>query len=393
MATDPSSWHHHWVRRIDDTRYVDSPAQRRILTEGRNRVFGMPYLVYMPERDRVFMVVYLDYGPCKPASLFSDDHGDIWSEPAYIKTDPKLNPDFGDTPTALSYLGNGKLMFSGCEERWASADFGATWQALPLPPGANGKPWAGWQWEPYLIDRNPQTGRVIRIAETAYSHEGDEYPTWGYYSQAYIRFSTNEGRTWDTEITVPQWKGINEVGLCRAQNGDIIATCRTDISQWFRDPAHRPDGMHPPDLYSGFGISISKDNGMTWSNVNVLFDVGRHFASMVLMSNGDLIMTYMVRVGYPCNVDGFPTYGIEAIVSRDNGVTWKTAHRIILDEWTGNQRGHNAWWASPQSTSTVLLPDGSLLTAYGRAYHCLPTEDGKIGPPRDIGFVRWRLPA
>lgn len=125
--------------------------------------------------------------------------------------------------------------------------------------------------------------------------------------------------------------------------------------------------------------------------MNSLFDFGRHFASPVIRPNGDIVMTYVVRIGYPYNVDNFPTFGIEAIVSRDHGVTWDLEHRIILDEWTGNQRGHNAWWPSPQSTSSVLLPDQSILTAYGRAAKCLPTEDGKIGPPRDIGLLRWRL--
>ena len=197
--------------------------------------------------------------------------------------------------------------------------------------------------------------------------------------------------TWGEEIAVPEWKGVNEVGLVRAANGHIVAYCRTDLSAWFRDPAHRkPEGMDPPDLYSGFGISISRDDGKRWSPVNRLFDHGRHFVSFVLLPNRDLVMTYMVRIGYPHNVDGFPTYGIEALVSRDHGVSWDMEHRIILDEWTGNMRGHpGAWWASPQSTSSVLLPAGLILTAYGRAYRCLPTVDGQIGPPRDIGLVRW----
>ncbi len=396
-VTCAKGWQRHWIRRIEGDRYVDIPAVRQIPTEGWNRVVGMPYIVYMPERDRVLMLVYLDYRPCKPAVMYSDDHGTTWSEPMLVHTNPAPNPeygpDYGDTGVSLTYLGGGKVMFGGVEKRWVSTDFGQTWEGMAIPPGRNGKPWAGWQWEPYLVDRDPKTGKVTLIAETAYSHEGDKYPTMGYFSQSYIRFSTDEGKTWSEEIAVPEWKGINEVTLFRAKNGDMIAGCRTDLSLWYRDPAHRPEGLHEPDLYSGFGISISKDNGRTWSKVNVLFDFGRHFTSMVLMPNGDIVMTYVVRIGYGYNIDGFPMYGIEAVVSRDNGVTWDLEHRIILDEWTGNLRGKNSWWPSPQSTSTVLLPDGWLLTAYGRAYHCLPTADGQIGPPRDIGLVRWRLDA
>jgi len=390
-------WTDHWVRQIRDDRYQFLPARRTVLTEGWNRVVGMPYIVYMPEKDRVLMLVYLDYRPCKPAVLYSDDRGTTWSEPQLVPTHPAVNPEygenFGDTPVGLTYLGNGKVMFSGIEKRWVSTDFGRTWEGLLLRPGRNGKPWAGWQWEPYLVDRDPKTGKITRLAETAYSHEGGPYPAQDYFSQGYIRFSDDEGKTWGDELLVPEWKGVNEVGLVRAANGNIVAYCRTDLSAWYRDPGHRkPEGMDPPDLYSGFGISISTDDGRTWSPVKVLFDYGRHFVSFVLLPAGELVMTYMVRVGYPANVDGFPTYGIEAMISRDHGVSWDFEHRIILDEWTGNMRGNPcAWWSSPQSTSSVLLPDETILTVYGRAYRCEPTADGKIGPPRDLGLVRWKF--
>jgi hypothetical protein len=339
----------------------------------------------MPEKDRVLMVAYCDYQPCKAVSLISDDHGETWSPVRYIPTNP-ASPG-GETPTCLSYLGDGKVIFSGGEKRWFSFDFGETWEGRKLPPGKNGKPWAGWQWDPYLVDRDPVTGKVIRIAEAAYSAEGDAYPKPGYFSQAGLRFSTDEGLTWSEEIIVPEWKGVNEVTLFRAANGDMLAACRTDISQWYRDPAHRPDGMHEPDLYSGFGISRSKDNGLTWSKVDILFDYGRHFTSPVILPNGDIVMTYVVRVGYPYNADGFPTFGIEAVISHDHGVTWDLEHRIILDEWTGILRGHDAWWPSPQSTSSVLLPEGSILTAYGRAARCAAPK----ASPRDLGLLKWRI--
>jgi hypothetical protein len=381
-----SAWQEHTIRQIQNERYLDRPARFQLITKDWNRIVGMPYIVYMPEKDRILMVAYCDLYPCKAMSMISDDHGETWSPVRDIPTNPQVNPGHGETPTCLTYLGNGKVVFSGVEKRWLSYDFGETWEGRELPPGKNGKPWAGWQWEPYLVDRDPATGKVLRIAEAAYSHEGEDYPKPGYFSQAYIRFSTDEGQTWSTEIAVPEWKGINEVTLFRAANGNMIAACRTDISQWYRDPGHRLGGLHEPDLYSGFGISRSKDNGLTWSKVEVLFDYGRHFTSPVLLPNGDIVMTYVVRIGYPNNVDDFPTFGIEAIVSRDHGVTWDLEHRFILDEWTGIIRGHDAWWPGPQSTSSVLLPDGSILTVYGRAFRCVPK-----GPPRDIGLLNWRM--
>jgi len=45
------------------------------------------------------------------------------------------------------------------------------------------------------------------------------------------------------------------------------------------------------------------------------------------------------------------------------------------------------WWGSTQSTSSVLLPDGSLLTAFGTGVRNLPTQ--KICK-MDVALVKWR---
>ena len=110
---------------------------------------------------------------------------------------------------------------------------------------------------------------------------------------------------------------------------------------------------------------------------------------MVLLPGGDLLMTYVVRMGYTALPDGRPRFGIEAILSHDNGVTWDLDHKYVLDAWDGNRTGPNAWWASCQATSTVLLPDGSLLTAYGTGYRSEPNAQN-MPAPRDVGLVHWR---
>jgi hypothetical protein len=48
------------------------------------------------------------------------------------------------------------------------------------------------------------------------------------------------------------------------------------------------------------------------------------------------------------------------------------------------------WYPSSQATSTVLLPDGSMLTAFGTGYRCQDTVKGQPAP-RDVGLVKWRL--
>ena len=100
-------------------------------------------------------------------------------------------------------------------------------------------------------------------------------------------------------------------------------------------------------------------------------------------------MIYVVRLGYVNTKDGFPQFGVEAIVSHDHGRTWDLDHKYILHAWVSNQKGENAWWPSSQATSSQLLPDGSIITAFGTGYR-ITTEEAPPSP-RDVGLVRWRL--
>jgi hypothetical protein len=352
------------------------PAEHQIVTEAWNRVVAVPYIVYMPEQDRVLMLVGCDY-PHQPMTLLSNDHGATWSEPRPLSPDPQVNAAAG-LGTSLTYLGQGRLILSA-GGRWFSRDYGETWEGpVPIPPTSEGQPW--YQWDPYLVDRDPATGKVVRLAETAYHWEGGgpESPTG--YEQGYIRFSADEGRTWSDDIRVPQWHGVSEVALLRAQNGTLVAACRTDMARQY---------LGNIDHYEGLGVSLSKDDGKTWSPVNRLYDYGRHHPCMVRMPGGEIVMTYVVRLGYPRDENGFPQFGIEAIVSRDHGESWDLPHRYVLARWSGNRQGSNEWWPSSQATSTVLLPDGSLLTAFGTGYRSQPNAQGQSAP-RDVGLIRWR---
>jgi hypothetical protein len=168
-----------------------------------------------------------------------------------------------------------------------------------------------------------------------------------------------------------------------APNGDWVAACRLDNPPW---STHRDI----PDLYSGMGVSISKDQGKTWSEMKVLYEFGRHHPSMVLLPDGRILMTYVVRLGYPNTAAGFPEVGVEAVVSRDNGQTWDMDHRYILARWESTLRGEDSWYCSVQSTSTLLMPDGTILTAFGTGFCNQPGTDWC---KMDVAMVRWRMDA
>ena len=110
-----------------------------------------------------------------------------------------------------------------------------------------------------------------------------------------------------------------------------------------------------------------------------------------------------MRRGYPEDGDGFPQFGIEAVVSHDNGATWDMDHRFILYHYSGTSylkasdpELDGAWRcgtpSASQSTSTILMPDGSFLTAFGLGYRRSHPSPHTIKGPYDIGLVEWRLP-
>lgn len=375
-----AEWKPHVVRQFDGSApQIEIPAKLQIVTEAWKRVAAVPYLIYMPEKDRLLMLVNCDTGPGgKPPHLAmtmsSDDHGVAWTAPTPVHRDAQGTPV--GLGLGLTYLGRGRVLVYTGEvggERRFSNDYGATWKdSVAVAPTSGGEPWAVWC--PALAEGNEPQGIASHLAETGYAvHQTvGGGPT---YAQAHLRWSDDGGRTWSNGIRVPQWKGVNEVALLQAANGDWVAACRTDSPARFKNDI---------DHYEGLGVSLSKDRGKIWSQPKILYDYGRHHPSMLRMPNNDIVMTYVVRKGYDATADGYPRFGVEAVVSRDNGQTWNLDHRYMLHSWTGVIRGERGWCCSPQNTSSVLLPDGSILTAFGTGYRI------NTGA-RDVGLVQWRL--
>lgn len=372
-----AEWQPHEVRQQNGKdSQIRLPARFQMLTESWNRVVAVPYIVYMPEKDRLLMLANCDY-PHRAFMLTSDDHGSNWTDPYPALLDEDGKPAAivgtglaGHMGTSLAYLGDGKAFFYGVKRCWFSKDYGKTWgDSVPLAdPIPDGKPLG--MWDSPLVERDEKTGKGIRLALTCYKVIGSD-------CQGFLRFSTDEGKTWSKSIKVPQWHGVNEVTLLRAGNGDLVAACRTDIPDRIKETL---------DHYEGLGTSVSTDDGHTWSTVNMLYDHGRHHPSLVLMPDGDIVMTHVVRLGYVDSKEGFRQFGVEAVVSHDHGRTWDLDHKYILHAWVGNQKGEDAWMPSSQATSSQLLPDGSILTAFGTGYRV--HAEGQA--PRDVGLVRWR---
>lgn len=338
---------------------------------------SIPYLAYMSEKDRVLMLM-----GCQKAAfsaiVTSDDHGKTWSPRRWMSVDAAGQPNINGA-LALTYLGEGKLVAFSADSRlrWLSPDYGQTWErSASTVPGE-----VAYLWDPFLVVESPG-GKGPRLVQTCWRPTGvPDGSAAGPHYQGYARSSLDMGQTWTDEIKVPRWLGVNEVALIRARNGDWVAACRTDNPKQY---AHLTS-----DHYCGLGVSISKDQGQTWSDVKILYEWGRHHPSMVLMPDGSIVMSYVVRLGYPNTVDGYPCYGVEAVVSRDHGQTWDLPHRYVLATWSGSIRvgQPNAWFCTVQSTSSVSLPDGTILTAFGTGFS---NTSQSTWCKLDVALVRWR---
>ncbi len=370
-----AQWKSHSVRQLNGTApEIPIPARLQTVSERwHDSIALVPYLVYMSEKDRLLMLFTLQPEPPKPGLremlVSSDDRGATWSTPRPLRREEST-----EVACSLTYLGQGNLLYHADGYRCFSSDYGATWEPVRVDDPAEGKIFF---WDPLLVERDDKTGAVTRLFETGWNERSGDGPS---HEQGYLRFSADKGRIWSKLIRVPQWENVSEVALGRAANGDLIAGCRTSKA------------AGDIDHYEGLGISISKDGGHTWSEINRLYQWGRHHPSFVLMPNHDIVMSYVARKGYVATPDGYPQYGIEAVVSHDHGQTWDLDHRYLLHTWVGNRKGPDisTVWASCQATSSVLLPDGSILTAFGTGFRSQPGPYNS-GTPRDLGLVRWGL--
>ncbi len=351
------------------------PARRLMLEAPPRKIMAVPLLVPMPDAGRLMLAFNAEYPGGSlvhyAMKMFSDDQGLTWSLPEYLNSDDTM-PAFGFN-SMTCYLGDGVLLAypitDGTLYRYRSTDYGKTWQKFSEIRLPEEDPHY-YTWDPPLVT----DGRIYETAYVYYRAGGrpdGELTVYGYY-----RISEDGGKTFGPDIIPPEWHGVNEVFLFRKRDGGFIGAGRRQN--------HNADGDQSDSLV----VSLSSD-GLNWSVPVEVQGDGRMHPSIVELPDGRLIMTYVVREGYPDNADGFPRYGIEAVESRDGGKSWNSAEPYRLAEFTAEQlRGADRWAASTQSTSSVLLPDGEILTVFGTAHRAVFGPGGRQ-MPRDLGLIRW----
>ena len=378
-APEPPVWEEWRTEKIpvgnERDGFMDSIEVRRTYTNpaSGNAVAAMPYLAQVPGEKRLLLMMARGI-PMKCKVVESTDEGENWGEP-YTPG----NVDWLSTCWGLVCCGNGVMFMD--DGAYRSTDNGKTWTWRGLNPDPRfGKVLVGW--DPPLVFPGSDGKHLLGTSYDNRNFEAQENKVTPLFRESF-----DAGETWSEWRAFTEFPGASEVHIIANAKGELIAAMR-------RDPMPAP----ADDQASRLEYSFSTDGGKTWAPPKVVAGNGRHHPSMALLPDGRIAMTYVVRTGYP-DTDGKYTYGIEAVLSHDDGHTWDTAHRYLLARWTqeclvkdlkGNRMVHvQKFYGAPQSTSTVYLPESNtLLTAYGTAENIAIKQDAYVYP-RQVALVRW----
>jgi hypothetical protein len=366
-SREPLGWKPHPIKRGDGHGGWNVDAgEYRFLVHQNLGVNLFPYgLAQMDNGETVLAAAWNDgkgkgFDAWRPVVTFSRDAGKTWTEMQAV-------PEVQGRPVVMTYLGKGNLVLE-CEpgpKQYFSNDYGRTWpEQRSVQPSRSGDAING---EGNTLVESAAVGGGAAIAEIGYCYpKGTKWPDDP--AVGILRWSRDGGRTWINEAAPKKWRwedeyqgkryarGVSEGSLVRAANGWLVAALRTDLPARYLDVPNN-------DSLEGTAVSISQDNGVTWSPLRVLYDAGRHHPHLLRLANGDLLMVLIVRVDVRGGKLASYRRGLEAVLSHDNGLTWDLAHKYVLDdyefydgnEWFNGDCGH---------CCTVLLNNGLVLSAY-----------------------------
>ena len=144
---------------------------------------------------------------------------------------------------------------------------------------------------------------------------------------SYLFRSRDGGKTWSEPTRIAL--DYNETSLLPLDKKHWLAALRSHLEGQFT------------------AVSHSYDGGKTWTKPQRVTRASEHPPDLLRLSDGRIVMTFGERN---------KPYGVHALVSSDGGKTWDGEHELVLvDHATNTDCGY---------PSSVLLPDGRVLTAY-----------------------------
>jgi Neuraminidase (sialidase) len=306
----------------------------------------------------------------KTVLFWSRDEGKTWSPPRVVNDTPLDDRDAG-----IASLGGSRLLLTWFasdvrkyrETNWGQdSEFAEQWaKACSQLDDDVVKKWAG-SWSRLSEDGGGAWGDFIRVPVNA--PHGPTRLRNGevlYFGKCWLNDqdpgpiravkSTNKGRTWQDLAVVPIPAGSKHANFCEPHAvelspGHLLGLVRSEsVNDDFVD-------FH---MYQTESI----DGGKSWSTLHSTGIYGSP-PHLIRHSTGKVICTYGYRRS---------PYGIRAMISDDEGLTWDPDW-IIRDDGPDGDVGY---------PSTVELADGSLFTV---CYQKVP-GDKKCS----LLWSRWRL--
>jgi Neuraminidase (sialidase) len=210
-----------------------------------------------------------------------------------------------------------------------STDGGKTWSKPELSEPIHALQKTGATISPY--------GKILQLADGTVLMSV-YYEFWDDRGNQDLVFRSHDGgKTWGEPVVVAEHS--NETAFLALPNGELLAAARSE------------KGAH-------LAITSSKDQGKTWSPLTQITRDKEHPGDLILLKNGDVLLTYGQRNG---------PFGIEAIRSHDRGKTWDDKTKVVL--------AHDANNTDCGYPSSVQLPNGKIVTLYYQVDDAKKTPD------------------
>ena len=287
----------------------------------------------------------------------SQDGGLTWTAPTIVadsETDDR-NPALGLSARGTLILAYYQVFSYDTQGRYVPRE-GSTsvWRCLVRVTRShdNGLTWE----EPYalsdpLLRTGSAYGKIIQHGDTlimpiynrAIPELGAVNPEPPYFECSYVVRSHDDGLTWGDPSLISVEAG--ETALLALPNGELIAVTRRQA------------------LERSLWSLRSADGGVTWSEPAQVTGAMQHPGDLLLLKNGDILLTYGNRNDPPCRIEGR--------VSRDGGHSWLPALLAL----SGQLRGYTT--TSPRRAD-LGYPSSTLRGDRGvTLYYCNPAH------PRD----------
>ena len=234
----------------------------------------------------------------------SRDGGMTWSNPVTVFDLPGRD----DAIDLLGRLSDGTVIAAAVSYTWAGDTYsGEGWEAdtYVLRSEDQGETWS----KPRKLETTPfdwlypfgrpvelGDGSVLLAGYGAYVDRAAKEKVDARGHTSFVVRSRDGGKTWGGYAEVA--RHFNEICLARLPSGKLLGALRGDAGSTF--------------------LSFSKDDGRIWSKPDQLTGRGEHPADLLVLSDGNLLMSYGVR---------HEPYGVQAKLSRDEGGSWNERRR------------------------------------------------------------------